>query len=163
MALNAPGGTITAPVGTSFTLNVGSINLFAAGAFVPANTVGVIRLNDGTINNTTNAGGIGATAVLSQAGGLITGTNVNINGSGFQSTALEAQGGGQIMWNGGAITMTGNTASGVIVVHTGGTVDVTGTTFNASQGVELGGGGTVTLNGVDMTTTSFGVFAHQAF
>ena len=96
VALNAPGGTITAPVGTSFTLNVNSINLFAAGAFVPANTGGVIRLNDGTINNTTNAGGIGATAVLSQAGGLITGTNVNINGSGFQSTALEAQGGGQI-------------------------------------------------------------------
>ena len=168
MALNAPGGTITAPVGTSFTLNVGSINLFAAGAFVPANTVGVIRLNDGTINNTTNAGGIGATAVLSQTGGLITGTNVNINGFGFQSTALAAQG-GQIVWNGGAITMTGNTASGVItawsLLGSPGTVTVNGTMFPSpvSQGVELGGGGTVTLNGVDMTTTSFGVFAHEAF
>jgi len=113
VALNAPGGTITAPVGTFFTLNVFSNAVFAAGAFVPANTGGRIALNDGTINNTTTAGGIGAQGVIAQTGGLITGTNVNINGSGFASTALAAEG-GQIIWNGGAIMMTGNTASGVI-------------------------------------------------
>jgi hypothetical protein len=167
VALNAPGGTITAPVGTFFTLNVFSNAVFAAGAFVPANTGGRIALNDGTINNTTTAGGIGAQGVISQSG-LITGTDVNINGSGFASTALAAEG-GQIIWNGGAIMMTGNTASGVItaweLLGSGGTVTVNGTTFPnpVSQGVELGGGGTVTLNGVNMTTTSFGVFAHQAF
>src|SRR6516164_11420590 len=157
-----PGGMITAP--GLFTLNVNSTGLFTAGANVLPNTGGEIHLNSGTINNTTNAGGIGATGVLSQSG-LITGTNVNINGSGFQSSALEAQSGGQITWTGGAITMTNNTASGVIVAWQGGTVTLNGTTFpNAvSQGVELGGGGTVILNGVDMTTTSFGVFAHQAF
>jgi type V secretory pathway adhesin AidA len=132
----------------------------------------VIQLNNGTINNTTTAGGQGAQGVVSQTGGLITGTNVNINGSGFASSALVAQG-GQIVWNGGAITMTGNTASGVITAwELGpgatpplGTVTVNGTTFPnpVSQGVELGGGGAVTLNGVNMTTTSFGVFAHEAF
>src|SRR5262245_1689351 len=162
VALSAPGGTITAP--GPFTLNVNSTGLFTAGANVPALTGGMIQLNNGTINNTTTAGFIGATGVLAQSG-LITGTNVNINGSGFQSSALEAQSGGQIIWTGGAITMTNNTASGVIVAWSGGTVTVTGTSFPnpVSQGVELGGGGTVTLNGVDMTTTSFGVFAHQAF
>jgi hypothetical protein len=106
--------------------------------------------------------------VISQTGGLITGTNVNINGSGFASSALAAQG-GQIIWNGGTITMTNNTASGVITAweQSGsvGTVTVNGTTFPnpVSQGVELGGGGAVTLNGVNITTTSFGVFAHEAF
>jgi len=88
-----PGGMITAP--GLFTLNVNSTGLFTAGANVLPNTGGEIHLNSGTINNTTNAGGIGATGVLSQSG-LITGTNVNINGSGFQSSALEAQSGGQI-------------------------------------------------------------------
>jgi outer membrane autotransporter protein len=163
VALFAPGGTIMAPTGP-FTLNVDSTGIFTAGAFIPANTGGVIQLNNGTINNTTTAGGQGAQGVISQTGGLITGTNVNINGSGFASTALAAEG-GQIIWNGGVITMTGNTASGVITAWSGGTVTVNGTTFPnpVSQGVELGGGGTVTLNGVDMTTTSFGVFAHQAF
>src|SRR5262249_41593840 len=85
VALFAPGGTITAPAGP-FTLNVNSTGLFTAGANVPALTGGMIQLNNGTINNTTTAGFIGATGVLSQSG-LITGTNVNINGSGFQSSA----------------------------------------------------------------------------
>lgn len=157
-----PGGTIMAP--GPFTLNVDSTAIFTAGAFIPANAGGVIQLNSGTINNTTTAGGQGAQGVISQTGGLITGTNVNINGSGFASTALAAEG-GQIIWTGGAITMTGNTASGVITAWSGGTVTVNGTMFPnpVSQGVELGGGGTVTLNNVNMTTTSFGVFAHQAF
>src|SRR5262249_2848180 len=90
-----PGGTITAP--GPFTLNANGVFGLRAGGFGPANTGGIIGLNGGTINNTTKAGGIGATAVLSQAGGLIAGTNVNINGSGFQSSALEAQSGGQII------------------------------------------------------------------
>src|SRR5262249_42333544 len=136
VALFAPGGTITAA--GPFTLNVNSTGLFTAGANVPALTGGLIQLNNGTLNKTTPAGGIGATAVLAQSG-LITGTNVNINGSGFQSSALEAQSGGQIIWTGGAITMTGNTASGVITAWSGGTVTVNGTTFPnpVRQPVEL--------------------------
>jgi outer membrane autotransporter protein len=163
VALFAPGGTIAAPAGP-FTLIVNSAGVFTAGANVPANTGGLIELNNGTINNTTTAGFQGAQGVVSQTGGLITGNNVNINGSGFASSALVASGGG-IRWTGGAITMAGNTALGVIAAWSGGTVIVNGTTFPTpvSQGVELGGGGTVTLNGVDMTTTSFGVFAYQAF
>src|SRR5262249_61580414 len=77
VALFAPGGTITAA--GPFTLNVNSTGAFTAGANVPANTGGRIALNDGTINNTTTAGGIGATGVLYQAGGLVTGANVNIH------------------------------------------------------------------------------------
>src|SRR5215472_14316163 len=163
-----PVGRLRHPSELFLRLTFFSNAVFAAGAFVPANTGGRIALNDGTINNTTTAGGTGAQGVIAQTGGLITGTNVNINGSGFASTALAAEG-GQIIWNGGAIMMTGNTASGVItaweLLGSGGTVTVNGTTFPnpVSQGVELGGGGTVTLNGVNMTTTSFGVFAHQAF
>jgi hypothetical protein len=157
-----PGGVINA-IGP-FTLNVDSTGVFATGAFVPANTGGSIALANGTINNSNTAGGLGAQGVITQTAGLITGTNVTINGSGFGSTALAAEG-GQITWTGGAITMTGNSASGVITAWSGGAVTVNGTMFPnpVSQGVELGGGGTVTLNGVNMTTTSFGVFAHQAF
>src|SRR5262249_7080881 len=88
VALNAPGGTIQAPVGTFFTLNVFSNAVFPAGAFVPANTGGRIALNDGTINNPPTAGGIGAQGVIAQNGGPIPGPNININGSGFPSTAL---------------------------------------------------------------------------
>src|SRR5262249_33958720 len=137
-----PGGTITAGANVPalpFTLNVTSTGTFTAGANVLPNTGGVIQLNNGTINNiNTVPGGPGATAVLAQSG-LITGTNVNINGSGFQSSALEAQSGGQIIWTDGAITMTGNTASGVITAWSGGTVTVNGTTFPnpVRQPVEL--------------------------
>src|SRR5262249_28568608 len=122
--LGPPGGTITTAPGP-FTLNVTSTGFFTAGANVLFGTGGVIQLNNGTINNISpiGPGGPGATAVLAQSG-LITGTNVNINGSGFQSSALEAQSGGQIIWTGGAITMTNNTASGVIVAWQGGTVTV---------------------------------------
>ena len=97
--LGPPGGTINAGANVPalpFTLNVTSTGTFTAGANVLFGTGGVIGLNNGTINNVTAAGGIGATAVLAQSG-LISGTNVNINGSGFQSSALEAQSGGQIM------------------------------------------------------------------
>src|SRR5262249_58851822 len=87
VALFAPGGTITAA--GPFTLNVNSTGLFTAGANVPALTGGLIQLNNGTINNTTTAGGIGATAGLSQSGGS-TGPNSNINGNSFQSPALRA-------------------------------------------------------------------------
>ena len=117
-----PGGTIIAP--GPFTLNVTSNGGFTAGANVLFGTGGTIQLNNGTIINIDNLlqFGPGATAVFAQSG-LITGTNVNITGSGFQSTALQAETGGQIIWSGGAITMTNNTNSGVIVARTGGAVD----------------------------------------
>ena len=129
-ALTASGGTITAP--GPFTLDVTSGGpggapppaLFTAGANVLFGTGGTIQLNNGTIINIDNlqTSGPGATAVIAQSG-LITGKDVNITGSGFQSTALQAETGGQIIWSGGAITMTNNTNSGVIVARTGGAVD----------------------------------------
>ena len=161
VALSAqnPGSTINA---NGFTLTVGTGGLFTAGAV--ATGQGTIALVDGTINTLVFAGSQGAQGVISQgAGSLITGDNVNVNAIGFGSSPLVAINGGEIQWTGGTVTMTNNSAQGVIAAWSGGMVTVDGTTFDASQGVELGGGGTVTLTDVDMTTTSFGVYAHQAF
>jgi outer membrane autotransporter protein len=155
VALGANGGTISAP--GPFTLGVNSTGIFTVGA--NAVSGGVITLQNGTIT-TTSIGGQGALGVFANAASTITGTNVNVNTSGFGSAALLASGpGAHIIWTGGTVTMTNNTAIGSVAAFSGGTVDVTGTTFDVSQGVEVQSGSTVNLHGVTLNSTSFGIFA----
>jgi outer membrane autotransporter protein len=140
---------------------------FAQGVF--AGTGGAVTLQGGSVTIT---GGEGVVPVFA-SGGMITGNNVNVSVNSRFSPALQADGlnsaggvspgVGEIIWSGGIITKTGDTAAGAIVARNGGTVAVSGTTMNVSQGVELSNGGVVTLNEVTMTGALFGVFAENAF
>jgi outer membrane autotransporter protein len=163
VALSVPG---PAPPGTiialgPFTLNVTSTSVFTAGANTQTGSGGVITLENGTINATSTSP-FGAQGVISQSG-TITGTNVNVDTQGFSSQALVASSGGQVIWSGGTVTTTGGGTADAIFAFSGGKVVATGTTFNVTQGVEVSNGAAVELHNVTMTSTSFGIFGHDAF
>src|SRR5262249_54631838 len=138
-----------------------STSACTAGANTQTGSGGVITLENGTIN-ATGASPIGAQGVVSQSG-TITGTNVNVNTQGFSSQALVASSGGQVIWNGGTVTTTGGGTADAIFAFSGGKVVATGTTFNVTQGVEVSNGAAVELHNVTMTSSSFGIFGHDAF